>query len=152
MKPGRRPKPAELKLVTGNPGKRSLPKRDVKIPGCAAPPEMLKAEALKEWKRISPLLATLGLLKSIDREALGCYCQAVAEARWAVRRLAKDGRIVKAGNGTLIPHPAVQILRQAMDRVVKFSVEFGMTPAARAGIDITPGGGEDDEDDEFFGS
>lgn len=73
------PKPAALKLLEGNPGKRALDLSDgvnprVEIP---SPPKHLGIEARKEWKRITPLLEDLGLISGLDRAALGLYCQAV---------------------------------------------------------------------------
>ena len=73
------PKPAALKLLEGNPGKRSLNLAEginprVEIPSA---PKHLGIEARKEWKRITPILDELGLISGLDRAALALYCQAV---------------------------------------------------------------------------
>lgn len=146
MKPGPPKKPAELKLLQGNPGERRLPKREIEIPEPNATPPLLTGRGREEWDRLAPLLKTLGLLKTIDREVLICYCQAVHDYDWAVRTLRKDGKIVRAGNGTKIPHPALAIQKRAASEILKFSVQFGMTPAARAGIDLEKGKGGDPGD------
>ena len=151
MKPGPRKKPAELKLLQGNPGEHRLPKREVEIPAKCNPPAILAGYALKEWRRVAPMLQHLGLLKGIDREALAAYCLAVQLVRTARKRLDQDGEFIRAGNGTLIPHPALQLLQKAMDRAVKYSAEFGLSPAARAGLDITGKSDRDPYDDDFFG-
>ncbi len=73
------PKPAALKLLEGNPGKRALNLSDGVNPRVEIPsaPKHLGIEARKEWKRITPLLEDLGLISGLDRAALGLYCQAV---------------------------------------------------------------------------
>ena len=57
------PKPAALKLLEGNAGKRSLDlaagvNPRIEVP---SPPKHLGAEARKDWKRITPLREELGL-------------------------------------------------------------------------------------------
>ena len=78
---GRKPKPTAIKVLEGNPGKRSLntaePKPEKKAPRC---PSWLEEEAKKEWKRMSKQLEQLGILTEIDMAAFAGYCQAYA--RW----------------------------------------------------------------------
>ena len=51
---GRKPKPTAVKVLEGNPGKRSLntgePKPEKKAPRC---PAWLEDEAKKEWRRMA---------------------------------------------------------------------------------------------------
>ena len=74
---GRKPKPTAVKVLEGNPGKRSLntaePKPEKKAPRC---PSWLEDEAKKEWKRMSKQLEQLGILTEIDMAAFAGYCQA----------------------------------------------------------------------------
>ena len=79
MTRGPAPKPTVLKLLHGNPGKRALNLADGVNPRVEIPsaPKRLGKEALKEWKRITPLLYELGLISGLDREALAKYCEAV---------------------------------------------------------------------------
>ena len=78
---GRKPKPTAVKVLEGNPGKRSLntaePKPEKKAPRC---PSWLEDEAKKEWKRMCKQLEQLGILTEIDMAAFAGYCQAYA--RW----------------------------------------------------------------------
>ena len=68
-----------MKLLEGNPGKRSLNLSEGVNPRVEIPsaPKHLGIEARKEWKRITPLLEELGLVSGLDRTALALYCQAV---------------------------------------------------------------------------
>src|SRR4051812_23845499 len=54
---GRRPKPAALKLITGNPGGRPIPEDEpVAVPGWPDRPPRLGKVALGEWDRLANLL------------------------------------------------------------------------------------------------
>src|SRR5258708_5182575 len=78
---GRKPKPTRIKILSGNPGKRPLPKNDVKPPKqIPRPSPILQGLARKEWWHIAPLLYDAGLLTKIDVPALATYCQCYA--RW----------------------------------------------------------------------
>ncbi len=148
-RPGPRPQPVKLRLLRGNPGKRPLPKQDVKpTPGATCPKE-LSAAARAEWKRVQPELERLGLLMQIDRAALAAYCEAWSDFLWATGQTRKK-RITYAGNGTVIPHPAVQIKRQAMQKIREFAAEFGFSPASRTKIDMVAPEGTPDDDKRFF--
>jgi phage terminase small subunit len=68
---GRKPKPNVIKLITGNPGRRPLNKREPKPrPGIPSCPSHLSLTAKAEWRRIVPLLSECGLVTEIDRAAL----------------------------------------------------------------------------------
>jgi phage terminase small subunit len=56
MKPGPKPKPTELKIIEGNPGKRPLNKNEPRPPRLSPQcPNWLLPEAKKEWKRLGRL-------------------------------------------------------------------------------------------------
>jgi P27 family predicted phage terminase small subunit len=144
--------PTALKLVKGNPGKRKLhPEREARIP-CAAPepPEFLNADGKVEWERICSMLARAGLMTGADRGALGSYCQAYgvwAQAERAINKLAEEGEInslvMRTTNGNVVQHVMVGIARRARMDVVRYAIEFGMTPSSRSRIHVNPSGDED---------
>ena len=87
---GRKPKPTQLKLVTSNPGKRQVNRKEAKAKAAIpAPPAHLNADAVEEWNRVATELYNLGILSEIDRAALAAY--AMAYGRWvqAERAIAK---------------------------------------------------------------
>lgn len=130
-----RPKPTALRVIQGNPGKRPLnpdePRPKLGIPSC---PKFLNRPAKTEWKRVTPMLAEIGLLSHIDRAALTAYCQ--AWGRWveAEQMLAKVGTLVKSPNGYPMPHPLLSIANKAMRQMHSLLLEFGMSPSARSRI------------------
>ena len=132
---GRRPLPTALKLIRGNPGKRPInrdePKPAVTIPTC---PAHLSPIAKTEWRRISKMLANLGIVTPIDRAALAAYCQSYG--RWvdAEKKVQERGDVVKSANGNIMTNPYLSVANRAMDNMRKFLVEFGMTPSSRSRI------------------
>lgn len=159
MREGRKPKPTHLKLVTGNPGKRPLPKAEAKVvPALPSPPPHLSDEAKVEWGRVSEDLFKVGLLSSVDRAALAAYCQAFArwaQAERAIADMAKrdaltGGLMIKTSNGNAIQNPLVGTANKAAADMVRYAAEFGMTPSARSRITAEPPGDNEDPAAEFF--
>ncbi|RZS31696.1 phage terminase small subunit P27 family [Corticibacter populi] len=151
---GPMPKPAALKLLEGNAGKRSLNLSDginprIEIP---APPKHLSREARKEWKRITPLLEELGLISGLDRTALALYCQAagrLAELEEAfnghVNRIVQDQGLdyveaVYQASHAVTPSGyaqqsvLVQLIKSHREQVNRYLQHFGLSPAARGRV------------------
>lgn len=140
MKPGPRTKPTKLKVVTGNPGKQKLPENEPEPEVTEKPlpaPRELDKVGKKEWRRISKLLHSLGLLTKIDRTGLMAYC--VHYSTWidALQNIQKSGAVVKAPKtGFLMQSVYLQIANKAQGEMRKWLCEFGMTPSSRAGLKI----------------
>lgn len=151
------PKPAALKLLEGNAGKRVLDlsagvNPRVEIP---TPPKHLGIEARKEWKRITPLLDELGLISGLDRTALALYCQAtgrLAELETAfngqVDRLHDEGKAKGVDYSTAVYQASysvtpsgyaqqsviVQLIKSHREQVNRYLMHFGLSPAARGRV------------------
>ena len=134
---GRRPKPTELKILEGNPGKRKLNKREPKptslVPAC---PAHLKGIARQAWLKYSGELYRLKLMTNVDTIALEGLCVAVARALKADRILEKEGFTIRTIQGNVIQRCEVSISKSSWEAVRKFLSEFGMTPAARSRIQM----------------
>ena len=151
------PKPVALKLLEGNPGKRSLDLSDRVNPRVQIPsiPKHFGPEARKEWKRITPLLEELGLISGLDRTALALYCQAagtLAELETAFN--GKVDRLVEAGKEAHVTYAdavyeashavtpsgyaqqsvIVQLIRSHREQVNRYLMHFGLSPAARGRV------------------
>ena len=147
------PKPAALKLLEGNAGKRSLDlaagvNPRIEVP---SPPKHLGVEGRKEWKRITPLLEELGLISGLDRSALALYCQAagrLAELETAfngqVSRLVDEGMdyadaVYKASysvtpSGYAQQSVIVQLIGKHREQLNRYLMHFGLSPAARGRV------------------
>lgn len=139
--PGRRPKPTHLKVLAGNPGKRSLTPTPpegavgaVLTPGTPVMPEHLTSEAAAAWRRLAPELAGRGVLTRADGFALELLCEAYAEYRAARVALALHGTTytTEGISGPMVrARPEVAIAADAFRRFARMLAEFGLTPAAR---------------------
>ncbi|OLR55055.1 terminase [Hornefia porci] len=144
---GRKPTPTAIKMLEGNPGKRSLntnePKPKKNAPRC---PAWLEDEAKKEWKRMSKVLEQMGLLTDMDMAAFAGYCQAYARWKEAEEFLTQHGSIVRTPNGYLQQVPQVTIAQTNRRDMLRFCEQFGLTPSARSRI-VGDGAATDTEDD-----
>lgn len=132
---GRRPTPTRIKVLTGNPGKRSFnrdePQPEPEIPEC--PPE-LGPVAQKEWSRLTSDLSKLRLITRLDRAALATYC--VAYELWleALEAIRKYGTMVKSPSGYPMQSPYIAIQNRQAELMMRIASEFGFTPASRSRI------------------
>ncbi len=142
--PGRRPKPAHLKLIEGNPGKRPI-RAGVVIPPTPvvpAPPPHIDDIAKAEWDRIAPGLHALRLLDRVDTASLAAYCTAFSRWVTAENALAEMAKLdkttgalmIRTSNGNAVQNPLVGVANRAMRDMIKYAAEFGMTPSARTRI------------------
>lgn len=146
MTRGRKPKPAHLRLIEGNPGKRRInreewrPAPDTPVP---APPGYLQETGKAEWYRVAPELLRLGCLHPVaDFNLLAAYCQHYERWREAEQLVEASkvqfpisrGLVMQAKTGTIIQNPAVGIANRALHHMVQCMNELGMTPTARARI------------------
>jgi P27 family predicted phage terminase small subunit len=134
---GRKPKPTETKKLAGNPGKRKIneqePKPDVVIP---AAPDHLDGPALEEWYRITEELKKLRMITAIDRAVLITYCQAWGDYIKACDEVEKEGEVLFSDKGNAYQNPWTGIKTSAMDRMLRISAEFGMTPSSRSRLKV----------------
>ena len=154
---GRRPKPTHLKIVAGNPGKRSINRREPtprrEIPSC---PAHLGDAAKVAWGRLVEMLDRIGVLTEGDSMALERLCDCYADILACRELIERDGRtytVMTAQGDTLIKgNPAVAQLRAADAQLKSYLVELGLTPAARSKIQVTDGDEKpQDAFKEFFG-
>lgn len=147
-KPGPAPKPVELKILEGNPGKRPLPTNNPK-PQPLAPkiPYGLLPLARKFWKAHAPKLERLGILTEVDGPAMAMMATHWAIAFEASKQIKADGLTAEDQNGKLRKHPLLQVVRDNSTAFRLFAAEFGLTPSSRGKLNIP----EPEEDDGFFG-
>ena len=143
MTRGRKPKPTNLKVVSGTDRKdrtnEAEPKPDLSLP---TPPPHLSDDAKVEWGRVVDDLYRLGILSELDRAGLAAYCQAYGRWVQAERALAKmaerdqvtAGLMIKTTSGNAIQNPLVGSANKAMADMMRYAAEFGMTPSARSRI------------------
>ena len=133
-------KPTKLKVLEGNRGKRPIPKDEI-IPesNIPEPPSHLDDYALEEWHRMVDGLHNLGLLYEVDTAVFAAYCVSYSRWRRAQEQLNTEELVIKTISGNYIQNPVVGIANKAAQDMVKFALEFGLSPSARARLAIDPG-------------
>lgn len=101
------------------------------------------------WDYTVAHLDRMKLASASDRDALITYCWAVANHRAAGVVLASSTLLVKGAMGSEVPNPALRIQRESAVMIRQFAQEFGLTPSARASIEVK---GDDGNEDNPFGS
>ncbi|MEP2029270.1 MAG: phage terminase small subunit P27 family [Paracoccaceae bacterium] len=140
---GRKPKPTQLKLITGTLRKSRTNKNEIR-PDVVRPdpPDHLSHQAKIEWDRIVGNLFSLGIMTALDRGALAAYCQAYGrwvQAERALARFSKNdaatfGIMLKTSHGNAIVNPLVSAANKAQADMVRYAAEFGMTPSSRSRV------------------
>lgn len=148
---GRKPKPARLKILTGNAGRRPIKPELEPAPGATCPADLSEG-ARAVWARVAPELERLGLLNVLTGETLAGYCDAYARWVQATAEIAKTGEVVKAPSGYPVQNPWRAIANKAHEQWTKLAAEFGMTPSAMTRMGVTPATKEDVADEFFFGT
>ena len=141
-------KPTNLKIITGNPGKRALNKQepDPDYLNDLTAPAFLSNAAKGVWDEIAPVLRKSRLLTIVDVPILAMMCESLAEYRRATL-YCKDSPLDhsdKTGGDVLSQWKIVQSM--SIKQVMSIAREFGMTPAARTKIAIQPIGSLFDEE------
>ena len=109
------------------------------------PPGMSPA-AKKVWKQVVPPLVALRVATKIDGRALQRYCEMLVDWEKATKFIEKMGFTYATGyklnaNGVNVPtsfqqFPEVGIRNKLSVLLLRLEQEFGLTPAARARIEV----------------
>ena len=148
---GPKPKATILKLITGNPGRRPLNAQEAKprvvIP---EPPDTLTGLARKEWDRVTPLLADVGLITKLDLAVIAGYCAAFARWQDCERELQKTGIIVRAPNGYPMYSPYFTASSKALEQVRQLAEQIGLSGSARSRIKAADTASDFDPAEDFL--
>lgn len=135
MKPGLPAKPTGLKLLQGTYRSDRATPNEV-MPKAEIPPlpKHLSGEAREEWARVTQDLYAIGLLARADRVGLAAYCEAYAAwvqacKQWQLNKDSEDYKVFKG---------SFSVFKAASETMLRFLVEFGMTPASRTRISGLP--------------
>ena len=136
---GVQPTPTTILKLRGSSrarGRKGEVEPDSKRPRC---PSWLPEIGKQVWARLSKQLYALGLLTSVDEDALARYCAAYSLWRETLASLA-DGKTVlpiRDENGVVVSYkdkPEVGRLIKLTEQLNRLGREFGLSPAARAGL------------------
>lgn len=140
-RPGPKKRPKALTDLLGNPGHRTkghvITPEIIKTPTC---PKFLYKHpiAQAEYNRLAPELSELGLLTELDKATFSMLCLAYSNFRTYQETLEEDGETIKTPQGEKAS-PYVAMRDRAFAQFCSLCREFGLTPAARASINVNPG-------------
>lgn len=127
MLKGPPPKPTAIKILTGNPGCRPLPKHEPKGEiGEPAKPEGLSKAASQRWDELVPMLIAMGVLAVSDGDALAAYCTCAADVA------ALTSAITLEGGAAAVQPVKMRVLIDARRQLMQLGAHFGLSPAERA--------------------
>jgi P27 family predicted phage terminase small subunit len=119
-----------LKLIKGNPGKRTLNTAEPQLsaPKASKPPTRLEKDAADEWIRLYAELVEKGVLTEGDLSIFEEYCYTLGELRKFERLAQKYGAETSILKGF---HKATITLRSQLRQLAG---DLGLTPASRSGV------------------
>jgi len=135
---GRKPKPTNLKVLHGNPGKRAINKDEPQgevVDADLPPPDHLGDLAKECWTHMVSMLAGSQVITELDLHGLELYCAAYQNWRDAQQKVIELGSIVKSPkSGYPVQSPYFAISNKAHEQMVKLAAEFGLTPSSRSRV------------------
>jgi P27 family predicted phage terminase small subunit len=135
-KRGPAPKPTALRILHGDDKGRinTNEPRPLDIP--ITKPTWLSEYAEEEWDRLAPHFVAMGTFKATDETALAFYCEAVARGRKLIEVVSRTPPLIKGREDTLVKNPSYSQVAVVEHSIRLLAREFGLTPAARAGIRV----------------
>lgn len=112
-----------------------------------SPPSALSPTAKAEWVHIVGILSGQRVLDELDIAALTIYATSYAMYQEAQTHINAHGSVVAGTTGTPIKNPYLTVQKEAWERIRPLLAEFGLTPSARARLQM--GKADDAGDLEF---
>ena len=137
MPSGRKPLPARLHRLHGNPHGHRLPNEgDEPRPPtslCPAPPEWMDAQQRETWRHAIEN-APLGMLAEIDQGILSVWVCSCVEYQRAAAEVRKAGQLVEGRDERMIASPYLGIMNRMAALLIRCASELGYSPASRASL------------------
>ena len=152
MRKGRRPKPASLRRLEGNPGHRPiLPEPHISRQTRPEPPTWLTPYARAAFLEVVDELFASGIVTKIDVWALASFAEFCSTFRSATETLARlsvgdagAGLVAKMPSGAIVTHPMLAVKNRAQRDILRACAELGLSPSGRVGLQgVEPPSDED---------
>ncbi|MGL5948246.1 MAG: phage terminase small subunit P27 family [Aeromonas sp.] len=132
---GRRPKPAAIKRLSGNPGKRPLNLAEPAfspILGAACPDWLIGDDLARGlWEATAIELCSAGVLCATDLHNLEAFCAAYSRWRQAEVAICKFGIVVESAMGSPMKNPACTVAAESLKQLASFGALLGLDPSSR---------------------
>ena len=130
--------PVATNKLRGDLGKHGKPSGGRVNPpdGMVDCPDWFDEVAQAEWKRITPILAKMRILKQTDMAQLAVYCEAWGEFMLCTAAIEEEGMTHTTANGNIIQHPLVGIKNKATERINRLAAKFGLDPSSWSTMEV----------------
>lgn len=133
---GRKPKPRNLVLLQGKPGKRKLEEAVPEPPVITVPepPELLSVQGRVHWQQFAEQLAKMRVLTDADLPALCMLCESYSIYWEAMDGVRQYGMMSVTPNKYVVRSEYLNTAFKALDECLKILAEFGLTPSSRTKV------------------
>jgi P27 family predicted phage terminase small subunit len=122
-----------LTLIKNVPMNLSPPKRLPTVP------KFLSKEGKKNWKKFGKKLEKLGLITELDEGVFGNWCEVYAELAEATKQLQTEAfTVLGATRDQNKINPLFNVVSKLREQLDRYGSRFGMSPSARAGLEVLP--------------
>jgi P27 family predicted phage terminase small subunit len=132
-----KPKPTNLKILEGNPGKRPLNLAEPQPEVGVICPDWLSDRGQQEWQRLAPVLENCGILTAADQNTLAAYCESFANYVQATKDVQNLVSLVEQGSHGTKVAAIVNAQRTYADQMLKWGSKLGLSASDRTGIKIS---------------
>jgi len=143
-KRGPRPQPTQLKIMRGNPGRRTISKQEPLPPadGVVMPSHLGEVASVK-WAELLPLLQLVKVMTRADTEALARYCDTYEWWLATRAKLKAEGDTYPILNDKgeikyIAQRPEVSIANKLATQLRQLENDFGLSPASRTSLKVEP--------------
>jgi len=134
---GPKPKPTQLRVLEGNPGRLPINQAEPVPQGAATCPDYLSEDAKGKWREIMDSVPP-GMITLADAGLLEAYCEAWALHKRATEELRNtkdlfgDSLVTRSGK----PSPYLRIRNDAAKTMASLATRLGLSPADRNGLKL----------------
>lgn len=117
--------------------------------GYPAMPKDLTTLEKKHWRRVKKDLQPMGVVRKGNEYALTLLVRLLAEMEEAMKEIKKTGRYYWSHSGMRKKNPALVVMKDCNDRIVRLLIEFGLTPVSADRVEVAPENRDENEDPEL---
>lgn len=150
MKPGKKPMPTALKVITGNERYINKNEPNPKPLSNLDPPEWLPENAKEKYKDLALKLLGLGILKETDELSFNLMLMHWAFAIEAVLNLKEEGTTIIDNRRVVRKNPNLQAFRDNSLAYLRYASLFGLDPSSRSNISVPVDPGKEDPLEKMF--
>lgn len=135
-RPGRRPKPAHIKLLEGVKEDRINRLEPTPAESEVVPPRPLTDAAMRHWNALAPDLVARRVMTSWDADVLARYCEWLDRYEQLAAEMELTGFTVEGRLGGEVKNPRWQLLRDSSEQVTRLGALLGLNPSDRSRLKV----------------